>query len=119
MVNLTPKQKKFADGILEGKPNYVAAVDAYDIESPNKMNVGAVMAGENLKKPKIIRYLQNQGHGAATRIVQLSKNAINESVRLNANKDILDRAGVGTVDKSNIIPIQINISNILDKLEND
>lgn len=48
--NLTIKQAKFVRGIAEGKPNYKAALDAYDTDSPEVANAIAV---ENLQKPSI------------------------------------------------------------------
>jgi hypothetical protein len=47
---LTTKQAKFVRGIAEGKPNYVAALEAYDTDEPTVANAIAV---ENLQKPSI------------------------------------------------------------------
>lgn len=47
---LSPKQAKFVKGIADGKPNYVAALEAYDTDSPEVANAIAV---ENLQKPSI------------------------------------------------------------------
>lgn len=110
MVKLTTKEKKFADGILEGKPKYKAALDAYDIQSKHEVGTASAIAAENLQKPRIVKYLEENGHGAATRIVKLSKSAKNETVRLNANKDILDRVGIGVQKQNTIVPIQINFN---------
>lgn len=113
-IKLTRKQKKFADGILEGKPKYLAAIDAYDIKTQkNEMSTGGAIATENLNKPKIIAYLEEQGYGAATRIVELSKRAENETVKLNANKDILDRVNVGV--KQPINAFQFNFNKVRDE----
>jgi HEAT repeat protein len=48
--DLTSKQAKFVKGIAEGKPNYVAALEAYDTDQPEVANAIAV---ENLQKPSI------------------------------------------------------------------
>jgi phage terminase small subunit len=50
---LTQKQAKFVKGIAEGKTNTQAAIDAYEIESLDKDNVGSSIAAENLRKPTI------------------------------------------------------------------
>src|SRR3990167_10805393 len=58
-------------------------------------------------------YLQRQARGAAERIIQLSKTAESESVKLNANQDILDRTGIREYEPEEKKPsptsIQINI----------
>lgn len=55
---LTQKQAKFVRGIAEGKTNTQAAIDAYEIESANKDNVGSSIAAENLRKPTIQEALE-------------------------------------------------------------
>lgn len=109
IIKLSRKEKLFADGILEGKNKGESAIDSYNIKSSNKGNVGGSIASQNLKKLKIIKYLEENGYGAATRIVKLSKNAKNETVKLNANKDILDRIGSGV--KQPINAFQFNFNN--------
>lgn len=71
------------------------------------------------KRDIIINYLKNQGIGAASRIVKLSKHAKAENIVLSANQDILDRIGVGVGKGGTTVAVQVNISNILDDLEND
>ena len=105
---ITPKQKEFADGLLSGKDKGEAAIDAYDIESENKMGVGGAIATQNLKKLKVIEYVESQGYGAATRIVKLSKEAKNENVMLSANKDILDRVNIGVKQPINAFLFNFN-----------
>lgn len=105
---LSWREQRYADNRLEGKSNTQAAVEAYGYEDnrPLASNTGS----RNLKRAKVIRYLDNQAHGAATRIVTISKRSRNETVKLNANKDILDRAQIGP-RYGPVIPIQINIEN--------
>lgn len=55
---LTQKQAKFVRGIAEGKTNTQSAIDAYDIESKDVVNVAAVIANENLNKPNIQQALE-------------------------------------------------------------
>lgn len=105
---LTTKQKRFADALLEGKGRTEAALEAYDIKAVDTERVASVIAADNLGKPAILKYLENHGLGAATRIVELSKDAKNETVRLNANKDVLDRVGIGVRNNNVIVPVQIN-----------
>jgi hypothetical protein len=72
---------------------------------------------EIIKKARdeVIKYLEKQGYGAATRIVKLSKEAENETVRLNANKDILDRVDVGV--KQPVNAFQFNFNKVREEYE--
>lgn len=68
-------------------------------------------------KQDVLEYLKKQGFGAAQRIISISKNAENETVKLNANKDVLDRIGVG-VEKNNIgFAVQVNINEDKEKFK--
>ena len=87
---LTPKQAKFAKEILNGRNATEAAVRAY---RPKNRATASVIGSENLIKPNIRAYLDSNSQDAAAGIVKLSKTAKSEVVRLNAYKDILDRAG--------------------------
>ena len=105
---LTVREKRFADRVLEGKSQTQAATEAYGYPLDGSRRSAASTIGSlNMKKERVIRYLSEQGHGAATRIVQMSKNAKNEAVKLNANKDILDRAQIG-VKQGPTTAVQIN-----------
>ncbi len=112
MIELTKKQKKFADGILEGKNGTDAALDAYDIDPNSKdvRNNAAMIASYNLTTKRVLAYLEAAGYGAASRIVKMSKSAKNETVKLNANKDILDRVGLGVKKDNLAVGVQINFN---------
>ena len=94
---MTPKQKKFADEYLETGNGVESALKVYDTED---YSTAGVIAHENLKKPKIQEYLSSKAERAAEVIFELLEKAQNETVRLNAGKDILDRAGFKPVDKN-------------------
>jgi len=47
-------------------------------------------------------YIEDNAAGAMSRIVEMSIEAINETVRLNANKDILDRGGYKAPDRLDV-----------------
>lgn len=97
---LSPKQKKFADKYIETGNMTVATIEAgYDVK--NKQVAGSI-GSENLKKPEIRAYIEANAKGAVSRIVELSIYAENETVRLNANKDILDRSGFKAVDNLDV-----------------
>jgi phage terminase small subunit len=107
---LTKKQKEFADEYLETGNGTQAALKAYDTTSEN---MAAVIASGNIRKDKIKEYLESKAERAAEVIFELLENAQNETVKLNAGKDILDRAGHKPIDRKDITsdgkPI-INIS---------
>lgn len=104
---LKPEDKKFADEFIAGKSGIEAAQSAYGYGEDERA-LASKMASSVLKKQKVIQYLESKGMNAAKKIVELGNNAKNEAVKLNANKDILDRAGIG-IQRGTIIPIQINI----------
>ncbi len=96
---ITKKQKAFADKHLETGNGTKSALETYDTQDEN---TAAVIASENLRKPKIIEYLEGHGKNAATEIVRLGLKANNENVRLGANKDILDRIGLKPTEKHEV-----------------
>jgi phage terminase small subunit len=96
---LTKKQKKFADEYLETGNGTKAALKAYDIKAKDKENMAAVIASANIRKDKIKDYLESKAERAAEVIFELLENAENETVKLNAGKDILDRAGHKPTEK--------------------
>jgi len=49
---LTPKQDKFVKGIADGKPDYKAALDAFDIKNPTTSTARSI-ASEYRTKPNI------------------------------------------------------------------
>lgn len=102
---LTHKQKIYADNYLETGNGTQSALKAYDTTSYKTANV---ISAENLKKPSVIEYLKSQAQKAAERVIVLAESAENETVRLNANKDILDRAGYKAVDKVQSMNVNVN-----------
>ncbi len=88
MDKLTPKQKKFADKYIETGNATEAAAESYDVAN---RNVAQSVGSENLAKPMIQIYLEEHVDKAKAMIFQLSQEANNEAVRLQASKDIIDR----------------------------
>jgi len=89
-TRLTKKEKGFVDDWLELGNATKAALRNYDTKH---YSVAGAIGCENLKKQKIIDYIESQSAGAALRMNELAKNAKTEQVRFAANKDLLDRAG--------------------------
>lgn len=96
---LTKKQKAFADDYLETGNGTKSALKTYDTDSEN---TAAMIASTNIRKPKIMEYLASKAESAASEIFKLSVGAKNETVKLNANKDILDRAGYKPIERQDI-----------------
>ncbi len=94
---LTKKQKKFVGTYLETGNGAQSALVAYDTQD---YNTAASLASENLRKPNIRAYLEDRAEKAAEMVYQLSQEAVGEAIRLNASRDILDRAGYAAVEKS-------------------
>lgn len=95
-AQLTPRQKFWADEVLEGKSRTEAAMIAYNTD--NKQ-VAANYAYKNKKNDKIIDYLSLNALPAMKRIEHISRASRNEMVKLKANQDIVDRAGYKPVER--------------------
>jgi phage terminase small subunit len=103
---ITPKQKKFADLILDGKPKVQAALAAYDTKD---YKTASVIGAENFEKPRVLEYLAQHAEAVASNMVKLALTAKNQQVQVNAGKDVLDRAGYKPVDKSQNQNVNVNI----------
>lgn len=101
---LTKKQKLFADEYLKTGNGTQSALASYDVSSNNSANS---VAGENLQKLVIIKYLAEHAEEAVIRVKELSEQNENLTVALGASKDILDRAGFRPVEKSQTINVNL------------
>ncbi len=110
MEDLTKKQAEFVKEYLDTGNGTQAALKAYDTEDPN--TAGAI-ASENLRKPKIIEYLESVADKVASNMVHLALNAESEQVQLGAGKDILDRAGYKPVEKQELSNPDGNLKTII------
>lgn len=97
--NITKKQKIFADEYLDTGNGTQSALKAYNT---NDYNTASVISSENLEKPKIIRYLEDNAGAVASNMIRLALKAKNEQVQVNAGKDVLDRAGYKPTEKTDI-----------------
>lgn len=94
--NLTKKEKGFADDYLDTGNGTRSALNNYDTQDENS---AASIASQNLRKLKILDYLQSQSEAVSSNMVRLALNAENENVQVSAGKDVLDRAGFKPIDK--------------------
>lgn len=74
--NLTPKQEKFVDGILEGKTQYQAYIDAYPRAKTYKRKSIDELASNLMKNIKIKSRLQELGWKDKTEVMITRKNMI-------------------------------------------
>ena len=103
---MKPRDIGFADGVLQGKTQIQAAMDAYGITNKR---TASVRAGRAMKKAWVVEYIDNGMKGAVMKIRELSRSAQKEETQLKASQDILDRAGIG-VKQGNVSAVQININ---------
>lgn len=108
--NVTPHEKKFADLVLSGESQTDAALQVFNVTSiESARSVGSEVAN----RERVKAYIVSESMKAAERITELGKSAKNESVRLAANQDILNRAEIGA--QKNIQAIQINFGSDQDE----
>lgn len=100
----TKKQRGFAKDYVESGNGTQAALKNYDVKSPE---VAKVIASENLTKPNVRELIDGYAQKATKNIQILAETAENEAVRLNANKDQLDRAGYKPVEKSITVSVEV------------
>ena len=103
-AKLSKKEKGFADDYIETGNGTLAIKKNYDVSSDNS---AGSMATQNLRKLKIQEYIASKAEDASTMIYDLSQNGEAEIIRLNASKDILDRAGFKPIDKSVNLNLEI------------
>jgi len=106
-TRLTKKEKAFANEYINTGVGTTAALKAYDTDD---YMTAASIASENLKKPKVIAYIESKAEKAAEFVFTLAETGENENVRLSASKDILDRAGFKPVEKSLNINTNIEVA---------
>src|SRR3990167_10148507 len=105
-TKLTKKQKGFVKDYLDTGNGTLAVKENYEVSSDNS---AAVMAHRELRKAKIQQALDEHAEPAESMIFKLSQEAQAEMVRLNASKDIMDRAGYVPVIKSISSALNLNV----------
>lgn len=101
---LTKKQRDFAEEYIKTGNGTRSALRSYDVGSHAVANQIAQL---NLKKPAIREYIESRAQPAANMIFELSQFAEAEIVRLNASKDILDRAGYMPIVKTQNVSLEV------------
>ncbi|MEH7086776.1 terminase small subunit [Neobacillus drentensis] len=107
--NLTDKQKKFAEIFIEISNGQKAAIHAGYAEIGASQEAYRLLRNPRVKeyidelekerRERIQSRLAGMAEKATEMLFELAQNAESESVRINALKDILDRAGFKPTDK--------------------
>ena len=96
---LTKKQGIFVKEYNKTGNATKSAIKAYNVKN---YNVARVIWSENLTKPAIIQYFEDNASIAADTVMQIVMNSKNDAVKLNACKDVLDRAWYKPSDKTEL-----------------
>lgn len=98
-ARITQKQKIFADKYLETGNGSRSAREAYNVTTDESARQ---IASQNFRKPAVIEYFIEKSEDMKHNLYNLARNAESEAVRLNATKDILDRAGFQAVKRTDV-----------------
>lgn len=116
-IKPTLKQRKFVREYLKTGNGTRAALKAYDTDDPNVANQ---IAMGNLLKPTVQQLLECQAEKSANDICnirdELAESKKDYAVRLNADKDILDRAGYKPPERN--LNINVDYSRFYDERTN-
>lgn len=104
---LTKKQRGFVKDYLDTGNGTLAVKENYKVANDN---VAANIASMNLRKAKIQESIQNHAEDAESMVYKLSQTSKQDFIKLNASKDILDRAGYGAIAKSESKALQVNLT---------
>ena len=111
MDKLTKKQQGFVKDYIDTGNGTQSALNHYNIQGKNPEKIASVIGTQNLGKLSIQEAIESHAEKAESMIYNLSQNGEAETVRLNASKDIMDRAGYKAVDKSINLNIEAEITN--------
>ena len=103
---LTKKQKGFVKTYLDTGNATLAVKKNYNVANDN---VAGVIGHRELRKAKIQEYIADHAEDAESMIYKLSQTSKQDFIRLNASKDILDRAGYVPVTKTESTTLNLNV----------
>ena len=104
---LTEKQEKFVENYcLTGNAAKAAEMAGYSVKTAKQMGYTLKNQLSSEISEKMTKLIQDSVPGALAQINDLVMNATSEGTRLNACKDILDRAGYKPVEKQEISHVE-------------
>lgn len=95
---LTAKRQKFVQEFVKTGNATEAALNSFKIANGNR-NVAAAVGSEVLSTPNVRKLIESYAANAAKRVEALAESAKSEYVKLSANQDILDRAGLQPIEE--------------------
>jgi phage terminase small subunit len=105
---LKPHEKKCADAFLAGHTMGESAILAGSKAA--SLTNASVTGSVILSRENVKAYLEEKSSVCAENVFALANNAQSEAVKLNANKDILDRGGFKPVNKVESVRVNVEIS---------
>ena len=104
---LTEKQEKFVENYcLTGNAAKAAEMAGYSAKTAKQMGYTLKNQLSSEISEKMTKLIQDSVPGALAQLNDLMMNATSEGTRLNACKDILDRAGYKPVEKQEISHVE-------------
>lgn len=112
---LTRKEKAFADELI-ANPKISGSEAAMRTYNASTRESAGVIAVDNLKKPRVLAYLEGHVQGAQETITDIMLHSDSDKLRLDASKEILDRTVGKAVQKHQSTSVNINIDTLLEDL---
>lgn len=103
---LKPTHKAFADTYIDTGNATLAAKESMQVTNDN--SAGAV-GSRLLRNARIQEYIEDKAEHAASIVYEIAQFGESDPVRLNASKDILDRAGYKPVERTQNINLTLDI----------
>jgi len=96
---ITKASKAFADEYMETGNGVQSALKGYKLTNYNSAKV---LASRMITHDNVKKYIASKAQDASSMIYKLSQKGKAEVIRLNASRDILDRAGFKPVERTDI-----------------
>lgn len=104
------KEKIFAESYLKGN-DPVDCLYIADIPNiPTEIKSARKKADAFKKRMNVAEFIKDKSFDCVQNIFQMANNSKNENVKLKANQDLLDRAGLKGVNVNQNLNVSLNIS---------
>jgi len=101
------RDSEFIGEFIENGGNATQAAKAVGVSDVSASTVGYRMKHRLISQIETAQKEALKGYAvkAISQLRNLAENAVNENVRLNANRDLLDRAGYKPVEKTEVVSV--------------
>ena len=101
------RDSEFIGEFIENGGNATQAAKAVGVSDVSASTVGYRMKHRLMSQIETAQKEALKGYAvkAISQLRNLAENAVNENVRLNANRDLLDRAGYKPVEKTEVVSV--------------